>query len=126
IDPASGVGGNDGSDSQIQPTILGSVQGTPPVADSWTKRLGWVLGGAAAWVAIEMCIARLLSGFPWDLLGVSQYRLVPLIQIASVTGVYGVSFVVVWTSLSLLLAAIAVLQRPAMRYAWLGEIILPL
>jgi apolipoprotein N-acyltransferase len=95
------------------------------VGDAWLSRLSWALGSAAAWVAIEMCIARLLSGFPWDLLGVSQFRLLPLIQIASITGVYGVSFIVVWTSLSLLLAAFAVLQRPTMRYGWASEILLP-
>jgi apolipoprotein N-acyltransferase len=52
--------------------------------------------------------------------------LVPLIQIASVTGVYGVSFIVVWSSLCLLLAVVALLKRPTVRYAWLAEIILPL
>jgi len=57
---------------------------------------------------------------------VSQYALVPLIQIASITGVYGVSFMVIWASLSLLLASVAVLLRPMLRYAWMGEIIVPL
>jgi apolipoprotein N-acyltransferase len=34
--------------------------------------------------------------------------------------------VVVWGSLSLVLAAVALLQRPTERYAWLAEVILPL
>ncbi len=38
------------------------------------------------------------GGFPWNPLGASQYRLLPLIQIASVTGVVGVSFIVSWFS----------------------------
>ena len=51
-------------------------------------------------------MARFLTGFPWNLLGSSQYRMTPLIQIASVTGIYGVSFLMVWFSLSLPLGRI--------------------
>jgi len=82
--------------------------------------------GAASWVALEMIVGRLFSGFPWNLLGASQYQLTPLIQIASVTGIYGVSFLVVWVSLSLMSAALMVIRRPALRWAWLGEVILPI
>ena len=93
---------------------------------TWTQRMLWVLSGAAAWVAMEMTISRMFSGFPWNLLGASQYKLVPLIQIASVTGVYGVSFLAVWMSLSLLCAGMVIICRPVMRSAWVGEIILPM
>ena len=41
---------------------------------------------AAAWTALEYARGLFLSGFPWNFLGVSQYRLLPLIQIASITG----------------------------------------
>ena len=93
---------------------------------SWARRTLWSLAGAAIWVALEMIVSRLFSGFPWLILGNSQARLLPLIQIASVTGVYGVSFLVVWISLSLCSATVALLRQPANRHAWLGEIILPL
>jgi len=93
---------------------------------SWLGRFLWCLSGAALWVALEMLVARIFTGFPWFLLGVSQYRMVPLIQVASITGVYGVSFLVVWGSLSLLCAAFAVLRAPTLRYAWLGETLIPL
>ncbi len=95
------------------------------VQSLWARRLLWSLGGAAAWVALEMVRARLFTGFPWNFLGVSQYQLVPLIQLASVTGVYGISFLVVWTSLSLYSAASVVLRRPNVRLIWQAEIILP-
>jgi len=72
-----------------------------------------------------MILARFLGGFPWDLLGVSQYQLVPLIQIAAVTGVYGVSFLVVWSSLSLLSAGLTIVQGPARKSLWMAEIFLP-
>jgi len=93
---------------------------------NWSRRTLWSLASAAIWVALEMVVARLFSGFPWLFVGNSQFRLLPLIQIASVTGVYGVSFLVVWTSLSLLSAGLAILRQPTARYAWMSEIILPL
>ena len=92
---------------------------------SWGRRTLWAISGAALWVAWEMVIARLFTGFPWNQLGASQYQLTPLIQIASVTGVYGVAFLVVWVSLSLLSAGLMVVLRPTVRSIWMGEIFLP-
>ncbi len=97
-----------------------------PEQTSWSGRTLWSLAGAAAWVALEMVRGRLFSGFPWNPLGASQYQLVPLIQIASVTGVYGVSFLVVWASLSLFSAGRMIFRRPTLRMAWQAEIALPL
>lgn len=47
------------------------------------------------WVACDFFRSVLLSGFPWAMLGHSQYRTLTLIQIADVTGVYGITFLVV-------------------------------
>lgn len=55
----------------------------------------YVLVAASLWVALELLRTYLLTGFPWNLLGYSQYRNLALIQVAAATGVYGVSFVVV-------------------------------
>ncbi|MCX5706788.1 MAG: apolipoprotein N-acyltransferase [Candidatus Omnitrophica bacterium] len=46
------------------------------------------------WVGLEYIRGYLLSGFPWSLLGYSQYRNLAIIQIADITGVWGVSFLV--------------------------------
>ena len=46
------------------------------------------------WVAFEYIRAHLFTGFPWELIGYSQYRILPVIQIADVLGVYGVSWLV--------------------------------
>ncbi len=54
-----------------------------------------------AWVALEYARAHLLSGFPWELLGYSQFRRLHLIQISDMTGVYGVSFLVVLVNAAL-------------------------
>ena len=50
---------------------------------------------SALWVSVEYARAHLVTGFPWCLLGYSQYEHLPLIQIANLFGVYGVSFLVV-------------------------------
>jgi apolipoprotein N-acyltransferase len=49
----------------------------------------------SVWVGLELIRARLLSGFPWALLGHSQSNYLPVIQIAEISGVYGISFLIV-------------------------------
>jgi len=44
-----------------------------------------------AWVAVELA-RTYVTGFPWNLLGTTQVDNIPLARIASVTGVYGISF----------------------------------
>lgn len=61
-----------------------------------TTRPGIVfLAAPALWVTLELARAHLFSGFPWALAGYSQYRMLPVIQVADLAGVYGVSFVIV-------------------------------
>jgi len=96
------------------------------LGSSWSSRVRWTLTGAAAWVTLELLRGWLFSGFPWSLLGASQYQLVPLIQIAAATGVYGVSFLVVWLSLGLYAAAEMIFLNPTRRHVWQAEIMLPL
>jgi len=57
----------------------------------------WItlLAFPALWVGLEYLRAFLLSGFPWVLVGYSQYLNTPFVQIADITGVYGVSFLLV-------------------------------
>jgi apolipoprotein N-acyltransferase len=94
---------------------------------SWRQRLAWSLACAAFWVAWEMFQARIFGGFPWNFLGASQYQMLPLIQIASVTGIYGVSFLMVWFSASLLGAAAVIICQPArLSGSALAEVIVPL
>ncbi len=53
------------------------------------------LGAPSLWVALEYLRTYALSGFPWTLLGYSQYQWLPVIQVSDLAGVYGVSFLVV-------------------------------
>ncbi len=56
---------------------------------------GWLLLGAPSlWVSLEYLRTYALSGFPWTLLGYSQYQWLPIIQVSDMAGVYGVSFIV--------------------------------
>ena len=50
---------------------------------------------APLWVAGEWLRGWLMDGFPWGLAGYSQHGVLPIIQIAELTGVYGVSFLLV-------------------------------
>jgi apolipoprotein N-acyltransferase len=50
---------------------------------------------AAAWVTAELGRVKLLGGDPWALAGYSQAGFTPLMQIADLTGVYGITFVLV-------------------------------
>ncbi|HEY6872661.1 MAG TPA: apolipoprotein N-acyltransferase [Geobacteraceae bacterium] len=50
------------------------------------------------WVGLEYARAYVLTGFPWASLGYSQYRTLPLIQIADITGVYGLSFLIAFAN----------------------------
>ncbi len=56
------------------------------------------LFAALLWVALEYLRSKALSGFPWCLLGYSQYENGLLIQLTDLTGVYGLSFLIVLTN----------------------------
>jgi apolipoprotein N-acyltransferase len=46
------------------------------------------------WVVLEFLRSYALTGFPWSSIGYSQYKFLPMIQVADITGVYGISFLV--------------------------------
>ncbi|HEY3855296.1 MAG TPA: apolipoprotein N-acyltransferase [Verrucomicrobiae bacterium] len=82
------------------------------------NRVIWAVLCAAAWTALEYTRGLFLSGFPWNLLGVSQYRLLPIIQIASITGVYGVTFLVVWFSVAIVSSMLVLARIPGVQRVW--------
>src|SRR5512134_783440 len=49
----------------------------------------------ALWTSLELARTYVFSGFPWSLLGYTQYGVLPVIQVSDITGVYGVSFLIV-------------------------------
>ena len=59
----------------------------------------FLFSAPAVWITLELARAHIFfNGFPWALLGYSQYRVLPVIQIADITSVYGVSFVIVMSN----------------------------
>ena len=64
-------------------------------------RLRASLTVAAIWTLSEYLRGYLISGFPWALLGYSQWKNLPLIQIADIVGAFGVSFFVLWVNVML-------------------------
>jgi apolipoprotein N-acyltransferase len=53
-----------------------------------------VLVAPVLWVALEFARSYVFTGFPWSSLGYSQYKFLPFIQFADLTGIYGVSFLI--------------------------------
>jgi apolipoprotein N-acyltransferase len=78
------------------------------VVARWSTALGapGLLLAPVAWVGTEILRAHTFFEFPWCLLGYSQHANLPFIQIASVTAVYGVSFLVATTSALLAYAGV--------------------
>ena len=72
------------------------------------------------WTALEYARTHTFFSFPWTLLGYSQHSTLPFAQVASITAVYGVSFLV--CSVSALLAYAAVAPRVTARRAALASV----
>ena len=82
----------------------------------WQSGILYPLGAASIWVTLEWIRSWLLTGFPWGNIGYSQWNYLQGIQIASITGVYGVSFIIVFFN-----AGIATLIRR--RHEWQRELV---
>ena len=64
---------------------------------------------AALWCALEWVRSWIFTGLPWNLAGASQWKIIPIIQIAEYTGVYGISFLIVYVNVALSMATASVL-----------------
>jgi apolipoprotein N-acyltransferase len=89
-----------GALSLVQAAFLAGFAALVPA----TRRLGgWrLLALPACWAALELVRAHApLGGFPWAILGLSQHGGGPLLPLARVVGVYGLSAVIVAVNLAL-------------------------
>ena len=81
--------------------------------------LGRALLAAVAWTGLEWVRSTFLTGFAWNHLGTSQYRSLPLLQLASLGGVYAVSFLAAFLNAALANVAVRLrdgwLRRPVPR-----------
>ncbi len=60
------------------------------------RRIGAVFVAPFLWVFLEYLKGHLFSGFPWEDLGYSQHAYLSMIQIVDITGVCGISFLIVF------------------------------
>jgi apolipoprotein N-acyltransferase len=72
-------------------------------------RLRW-LALPLAWTLFEYLRSSGFLGYPWGLWGTTQHSFVPLIQVAALTGVWGLSFLVLLVNAGLAEAAGAALR----------------
>jgi len=80
-------------------------------------KLPLVITVPVVWTALEFLRSFLISGFAWYFLGHSQHAYLAVIQIADITGVYGISF--------LIAAANAWLFEGLYRVAWFRGLFRP-
>jgi len=55
--------------------------------------------GASIWFFLELIMANLLTGFPWLVFGLTQYKNLYISQVAKFTGIFGISFILVASNL---------------------------
>ena len=54
-----------------------------------------ILFGSCIWFFLEILISNILTGFPWLLVGLSQYKNQYILKIAKFFGIYGISFLII-------------------------------
>jgi apolipoprotein N-acyltransferase len=77
-----------------------------------------ILAFACAWVIMEWARTLGSLSMPWAQLSYSQYRFLPILQIAEVTGAYGVSFLLVLVNSALAEAWLQRGQPQSGRWVW--------
>ena len=82
--------------------VLTAITGTP---------LRCLVAIPLLWVALEYIRTFVFTGFPWELLGHSQYLRLHLIQIADLFGAYGVSFLIALSNTAVFLAITFITQK---------------
>ncbi len=63
------------------------------------------------WVAAEYLRSFLFTGFPWELLGHSQFNILPVIQMSDITGVYGISFLIALVNADVFLIGLCLSEK---------------
>ena len=63
------------------------------------------------WVSLEYIRSFIFSGFPWELLGYSQYSRLQLIQVSDITGVYGLSALIAFVNGAIFITLLHLIKR---------------
>ena len=78
------------------------------------RAMAWIMA-PCLWVTLEFLRTYAFSGLPWGLLGYSQFQWLEIIQIANITSVYGVSFLIVLVNVALFRLLRWALAKPKIR-----------
>ena len=78
------------------------------------KKVPVIATAPVLWTILEYVKSQILTGFPWENLGYSQFDILPVIQISDITGVYGVTFLIVFIN-ALLYDLITVEAKPSIK-----------
>jgi apolipoprotein N-acyltransferase len=91
-------------------TYLGIYWGVFALAVRSIREMRWIgkiLLIPALWVLLEYIKTYLFTGFPWLLAGYSMWRVPELLQLASFTGIYGLSYISLFINTGLALTIIS-------------------
>jgi len=66
---------------------------------------------AVIWTGMEILRGHVVTGFPWTLLAHTQWKVLPVIQISSIFGMYGVTFLVALINGAIASCIIAMRER---------------
>ena len=70
------------------------------------------------WVSLEYLRSFIFSGFPWELIGYSQYQQITLIQIVDIIGIYGISFLIALSNAVIFIGFLCLSRK-----TWQGSVI---
>jgi len=59
------------------------------------KNIPAIITAPALWTVLEYAKSHIFTGFPWENLAYSQYTYLPIVQIADITGIYGITFALI-------------------------------
>jgi len=102
----------------LMSAVLACYHGAFAAGLAWMarRRIGWAWAAPPLWVTLEWMRGWFFIGFPWTPLGYTQHRCTDLVQMVEVTGVYGVSALVVLVNV--VVAGTLVARGPALRRQW--------
>ncbi|OPL11498.1 MAG: hypothetical protein AVO39_05315 [delta proteobacterium MLS_D] len=83
-----------------------------------------LLSAPCLWTVLEFLRGALFTGFPWEYLGYALHDRLHIIQIADITGVYGVSFLIVFVNCLLFELLLGGSRRTAVVKASVGVLVM--
>jgi len=68
---------------------------------SYIREVLFILSITALWCLLEWNRSWIATGLPWNYAGASQWKNIPVIQVCEYTGVYGISFIIIFFNIAL-------------------------